>query len=244
MSSLVLCAVLVVALLAVIMQQSMAMPPIGVVANVRGKKYEITAETVQDFSTEVENLTGIPADQQSVLFRGKVLTSTDRLEELGIAPGEVLNVVKGRKARISRPEDAVAGSEGSAQGDLSGMDADLAGMKDVNPEQVEKAMKQMDKLLDSNFIEEYFGDEERLEKSRLEMLSNMDKYEEMMPGFKKQAESIASDPVKWKEAMNKAKEQMLQLKQQRDAMKAAQGNLPRVEKSDSVDDIADEDDSN
>jgi len=43
-----------------------AMPPINVVANVRGKKYDVTAETVSQFSAEIETLTGIEAAQQNV----------------------------------------------------------------------------------------------------------------------------------------------------------------------------------
>jgi hypothetical protein len=77
----------------------------------------------------------------------------------------------------------------------------------------------MDNLLDSDFVEEYFADEERLENARQQMLSNLDQYEQMMPGFKEQAMSIAADPVKWKEAMMQAKDQIAKLKQQRDLMR-------------------------
>jgi hypothetical protein len=78
----------------------------------------------------------------------------------------------------------------------------------------------MDELLDSNFIDEYFADEEKLETARLDMLKNLDKYDQAMPGFKEQAREIASDPVKWRDAMNAAKNQMVDLKKQRDMMKA------------------------
>ena len=47
---------------------------IPVIASVRGKKYEITAETVEEFTSAIENLVpGLEAGQQSVLFRGKVV---------------------------------------------------------------------------------------------------------------------------------------------------------------------------
>ena len=50
------------------------------------------------------------------------------------------------------------------------------------------------------------------------MLANLDQYDQMMPGFKEQAKEIASSPEKWKEAMLQAKEQITNLKKQRDAM--------------------------
>lgn len=41
----------------------------------------------------------------------------------------------------------------------------------------------MDNLLDSNFIEEYFGDEEKIEAARLNMLKNIDQYENVSYSF-------------------------------------------------------------
>ena len=41
---------------------------------------------------------------------------------------------------------------------------------------MKNAMKAMDSLLDSDFVDEYFSDEEKLEKSRQQMLANIDKY--------------------------------------------------------------------
>ena len=55
------------------------------------------------------------------------------------------------------------------------------------------------------------------------MLGNLDQYDQMMPGSKEQAKEIASSPEKWKQAMLQAKEQITNLKKQRDAMRAAQG---------------------
>jgi len=63
------------------------MPPINVIANVRGKKYEIIAENVEEFSLKVEELSGLEADQQSVLFKGKVLDDTAKFDEVGIISG-------------------------------------------------------------------------------------------------------------------------------------------------------------
>lgn len=201
--------------------------PVSVIANVRGKRYDVTATTVEEFSTQIEGLTGIEAAQQNVIFRGKVLNTSDKLEELGINEGEVLNVVKGRKARISPVAPKEASSLNSPLGTTPSGLGDVPG---VDPEQMKKAMKAMDNLLDSNFIDEYFSDEEKMEKSRLQMLENLDQYEQMMPGFKEQAKEIASDPAKWKQAMDNAKQQMIKLKQQRDELRAS-GKLPPVDPS-------------
>ena len=83
-----------------------AMPPIDVVASVRGKKYEIHAETVEEFTSKVEEAAGLEPGQQSVLFRGKVLSADNNLSEIGVTSGDVLNVVKGRKQRsVATPEE-------------------------------------------------------------------------------------------------------------------------------------------
>ena len=83
-----------------------AMPPVGVVASVRGKKYDIEAETVEEFTAKVEEAAGLEPGQQSVLFRGKVLSADDDLSEIGVSDGDVLNVVKGRKQRsVATPEE-------------------------------------------------------------------------------------------------------------------------------------------
>lgn len=207
-----------------------AMPPISVVASIKGKKYDISeVETVQQFIEKAEDLAGIEAGQSSVLFRGKVLTVTDKLEDIGVAAGDVLMVVKGRKQRTAKMDlmEDEAMSSGMSMGSEDPMDmnsdAYKEAMKNANPEDIQKAMKAMDNLLDSNFVDEYFSDDERLENARLQMLANVDQYEGQMPGFKEQALAIAQDPAKWKEAMLQAKEQISKLKEQRDAMRSAKG---------------------
>jgi hypothetical protein len=165
-----------------------AMPPVQVVASVKGKKYEVTAESVEEFTRTVEEVAGLEAGQQSVLFRGKVLKPTDRFEDLGISAGDVLNVVKGRKQRAA--EEAVGADGGvattkSASGGLGSVPsmADLQSMSAEamkNPEEVQKAMQQMDQLLDSDFVDEYFSDDEKLEKARLDMLEKLDQYEQIL----------------------------------------------------------------
>lgn len=77
----------------------------------------------------------------------------------------------------------------------------------------------MDGILDGNFVDEYFADEERLENARIQMIQNIDQYDKMMPGFKEQALEIASSPEKWREAMLQARDQIQKLKEQRDAQR-------------------------
>jgi uncharacterized ubiquitin-like protein YukD len=218
--------------------------PISVTANVRGKKYEIVAENVEQFTKKVEELTGIESTQQNILFKGKVLSTADKFESLGITKGDVLNVVKGRKPSASVPSPAVAKPvktpdevkasltpnpsntpAATSQSSSSSLPATASSnpldMPNFSEEDYKKAQETMNGLLDSNFIEEFFSDEEKLEKSRVALLQNLDKYETMMPGFKQQAEEIASDPVKWKEAMMSAREQMVKLKEKRNNLKGS-----------------------
>jgi hypothetical protein len=215
---------LVLAVVVVLVALSHAMPSVPVVANVRGKKYEVKAETVGEFSEKVEELTGIQSNQQSVLFRGKVLSSSDRLEDIGINAGEVLNVVKGRRAAV-KPAPAKASSVDTtsvkkSSNDL-GDDLDLNNkspediLKDMDPQQLEEARRKMDAFLESDDFLKQFDDEEALEKQRQDMLANMERYEKMMPGWSQQVSDIISDPEKWKQAMANAKQQLLQLREAR-----------------------------
>jgi hypothetical protein len=233
-----------------------AMPSVPVIANVRGKKYEVKAETVEEFSQHVAELTGIAADQQSVLFRGKVLNSSDSLERLGISAGEVLNVVKGRRAApssmasrssvTSSADSLSSGSLSDLRGDMDVNSSDKSPediLKDMNPQQLEDARRKMDAFLESDDFLKQFDDEEALEKQRQEMLGNMERYEKMMPGWSAQVSEIVSDPEKWKQAMANAKEQLMQLRETRRQQRSGVNPADTEINNDSVDDINDEDES-
>lgn len=178
-------AIVFVLSMAVALVSVAAMPPISVVASIKGKKYEIAdVETVEEFTQKAEGLAGIEGQQSSVLFRGKVLTSADKLEEIGVTAGDVLMVVKGRKQRAvvdSSPTDVSTGGFEDMNPDMNS-EAYKKAMENANPEDVKKAMKAMDNLLDSDFVDEYFSDDERLENARQQMLQNVDQYESQMPG--------------------------------------------------------------
>ncbi len=129
-------------------------------------------------------------------------------------------VVKGKKglskAIVTPTETSISSSSKSTSESLASV---LQG-SGASPDDIKKAMTAMDNLLDSNFVDEYFTDDDRLENARLQLLGNLDQYEQMMPGFKEQARDIASDPNKWRQAMVQAREQIVKLKQQRDVLRA------------------------
>jgi len=217
------------------------MPPIQISANVRGKRYDIEAETVAEVCKSVESKANLESGQYSVLFRGKVLSPEEVLESIGVSVGDTLNIVKGKRTRQTRPLDDVEGEpsdevddmavSSQAPGGMGGMNMPPGmseeslneALKNMDPEQMKQAMQKMDELLDSEFVEQYFGDEDRLEELRQQMLSNIEQYDKMIPGFKEQAQEIASDPVKWREAMQQAKDQIQLLKKQRDEQRKQGG---------------------
>ncbi len=192
-------------------------PSLNIVANVRGKRFEVAGETVHDISKQVETLTGIKVSEQNIMYKGKILGFSDKLHEVGLCSGEVVNVVKGKKVRNKTKDSLPASSPIENEKLRSSFDPEGF---NADPEKLKEAMAAMDSLLDSNAIEEYFSDDDRIEEARQQMLANMEQYETMMPGFKEQASEIASDPIKWKEAMNNAKLQLLKMKEQRDAMRS------------------------
>ena len=216
----------VILLLAVVLC-AVAKPAVTIVANVRGKKYEISAETVGEFSQKVETVSGLTASEQSVLFRGKVLNAKDSLESLGVSSGDVLNVLKGRKVRaptpsklepLPTPSKAVKAPKSvvspTSSQDALGMDPEKMQemMRNMDPAKLKESMEAMEKLMNSNVLDEFFGDEEKLEEARLSMLEKADEYDKMMPGFKQQMLPVAADRQKWKEAMLATKEQLMQAK--------------------------------
>lgn len=214
-----------VVLLLVVAAAVAAMPSITCVANVRGKKYDISAETVGEFSQKVETVSGLTANEQSVLFRGKVLNANDKLEDIGIASGDILNVLKGRKVRPPQPKSADLDALDSVpatppQFPTSGVD-DLAEvekkLKSMDPKKLKQSVEAMEQMLNSDAMEEFFNDDAKIEEARLQMLEKADEYERMMPGFKKQIMSIATDPKKWSDAMNSTKQQIQKIKEMRKA---------------------------
>lgn len=101
-------------------------------------------------------------------------------------------------------------------------------LEQMDPEQLEQlrqmqeqTMQRIDAILDQD-LDEMFGDEDKLEEMRQQMLQNVERLPDT-PGaeqMKQQALEMASDPQKWREAMQAAKEQLMKLKEQRDAQRS------------------------
>ena len=64
----------------------------------------------------MESLSGLEASEQSVLFRGKVLSASDDLSAIGVSEGDTLNIIKGRRTRVNKPSE-------EEEGDASQMDS-------------------------------------------------------------------------------------------------------------------------
>lgn len=211
----------------------LASPPVSVIANVRGKKFEITAETVSEVIAQVEGFSGLDADKQSVLFRGKVLSPTDSLHEIGISNGDVLNVLKGRKIKPPTIPRALKPKQASSSSNIpttnpfeSAMNQEQIQeeLRKIDPAQLQKAMKAMETLLDSPEMDSFFNDDEKIEQSRLDMLNNLDKFQNAPGASAEMAmrmKEMAEDPKKWKDAMKGARAQIATLRQQRAAAAAS-----------------------
>lgn len=190
---------------------------ISVVANVRGRKFDLKAATVNDFMSQVEKLAGLTPGQQSVLFRGKLLGNNDNLSEVGVSNGDVLNVLKGRKLP-HKPSafKAPPTSKAPASKGMSGGFPSIPGFglpSGVSEEQMKESMARMEEIIDSGFFDEFFSDPEKLEGARKNMLKNLDTYEKMIPGFRASVEDLVSTPEKWQKAMTEAKLQMEKFKE-------------------------------
>jgi hypothetical protein len=195
-----------------------AVSGIDVTGTVRGRRYTFKADTVQEFLNKVEVSASLEPGQNAVLFNGKLLAPSDVLSTVGVTPADVLTVVKDKKrshnplrsmpAKLGRPSPSAVNDGGD-----SSPDANQASAPEGGEQQVQAMMERM---LEPGFLEEFFSDEAKLEKARQDILASADQYERLIPGFKEQAQEMASSPQKWKESMLRAKEQLLQ---QRDILK-------------------------
>ena len=107
------------------------------------------------------------------------MSPSDLLENVGVAAGDTLNVVKGKRATRS-PQRGTGDKEESSKESLedsvfqknSGFPDNLGAegmeekyrraLEDMDPEQLERAKKSMEAMLDSEVIEEYFNNDEKL----------------------------------------------------------------------------------
>ncbi|GAB5035169.1 Hypothetical protein NocV09_02400450 [Nannochloropsis oceanica] len=82
-----------------------AVAPVNIVVTLRGKKYDLTASSVQDIQSQMEGKSGLKPTQQAILFKGKQLSSTEELLAAGVTEGDTLNIVptKGDAPRAPPP---------------------------------------------------------------------------------------------------------------------------------------------
>ncbi len=66
--------------------------------------------------------------------------------------------------------------------------------------------------MESDILQEYLSDDEKVEEARQQFLQNLDKFERMVPGQSEQMKAMALDPIKWKTAMGNVQRQMEALK--------------------------------
>jgi len=102
-------ALIVLATLVVMLPMAVTM---NVTAHFGGKNYSVAADTVSQLRTKVEKLSGVKAAQQNVLYKGKLLSTSDRswipLANFGIGQGDVLIVAKERAIQPKPPKVVTA----------------------------------------------------------------------------------------------------------------------------------------
>ncbi len=159
-----------------------------------GKRYEVNASNVSELQKGIKDAAGLSEDQQSVLFKGKLLNPDDDLEGAGVVPGDVINVVPSKRQRTEKGEASACAwgrinatrthsARGELEGNKGGMSGGLGGgggfgdlgglggMGDFNipPKQYEQAMNDM---LSSPMMDDFFASEEKIEESRQAILDN------------------------------------------------------------------------
>jgi hypothetical protein len=192
---------------------------ISVIASVRGTSFNVKSDSVLNLISVLKQQNPFLNDgEYSVLFKGKVLKYNDILSDIGVNEGDVLTVLKGRKletlksSSLKTPQKKLKVDHWSALVEENYSDISKNSMKTFNLDQLSQAVKSMESVEVSNYLDEYFSDDSKLELARLQLLGNLDKYEEMIPGFKEQTQDIVMDAVKWKQALSAAREQIMSLK--------------------------------
>jgi hypothetical protein len=88
----------------------------------------------------VEAQAGLSKDQQSVLYKGKLLSADEDLSSAGISEGDLINVVPSKRPKSERTVSSDGGAAASNPmggfGDMGGLGG-LGGM-DMTPEQYEE----------------------------------------------------------------------------------------------------------
>eukprot|EP00639_Heterosigma_akashiwo_P026804 CAMPEP_0194694052 /NCGR_PEP_ID=MMETSP0295-20121207/20990_1 /TAXON_ID=39354 /ORGANISM="Heterosigma akashiwo, Strain CCMP2393" /LENGTH=226 /DNA_ID=CAMNT_0039585237 /DNA_START=27 /DNA_END=707 /DNA_ORIENTATION=+ len=196
---------------------------VNVVATLRGTKYTVDATTVADVSAQIEAQASLAADQQAVLFKGKILDPEDDLAAAGVQDGDALNIVPNRRPKAARPAGEALPEAGAEATDaMAGCPGGVPSFEDMGIKEEEyEAM--LDQMYDSDMFSQLFGDPEKLEETRQALISNpmMKQMFGSMPGF----EEILNDPDAFREAMTTAQQEMKAQAEARKAARAAKSEL-------------------
>lgn len=103
-----------IALLATACTAAGAAPPTSVVVTLRGKKYQVSGSSVKDIQEQVAEKAGLSAEQQSVLFKGKLLSSDASLSSVGVSDGDTINVVPTKRPKSERSSSSGGASSSAA----------------------------------------------------------------------------------------------------------------------------------
>ncbi len=66
---------------------------VPVIAQYKGKRYNLESDNAQELISKLESEIGISSVSESVaLFRGKKLAPEERFEDIGVTPGDVIDI--------------------------------------------------------------------------------------------------------------------------------------------------------
>jgi len=186
----------------------------------------VTARTPANICSELSDQCG--GSKMSVRYNGKTLRPHSPLVSVGVKSGDIVDIItKGgisnadvSSMRVGKNmEDMGAGRKQAKNVKINAKPG--RSVADIDPADVKRALESMKgtnpsdmmrMLAENEEVERLLSDTKQMEFSRQAMLKNIDQYEKYMPGFKQQALNIASDPVKWKLAMQSLREQIRSLK--------------------------------
>jgi len=89
---------------------------LNIVCTLRGKKYDVSASTVAQVKTALQEQAGLEAEKQGIIFKGRKLEEGEVLEEAGVSDGDIINIVP-QKASSSKPKQ-VNLSDGFGEDDM------------------------------------------------------------------------------------------------------------------------------
>lgn len=144
-TSTVLLSLIATALFGVTVVEGAAGKFVDVSVTLRGKKYDVPhVSTVSEVQSSVEELSGLAASKQGVLFGGQKLRPADVLEDVGIEDGSVINIVPSSKKKKTTSSSSSSGSSASKVANVSSSSSSSGGSSTATD-----PMSMMDDMLKS-----------------------------------------------------------------------------------------------